>query len=67
MAHFDVREICNIMSEIRDTVNGLNAHIAERPSRPLARGISPRAAHRTGREPLDLSGSCHRTKAAAFH
>src|SRR5215813_5299118 len=32
-----------------------------------ARGISPRAAHRTGREPLDSSGSCHRTKAAAFH
>src|ERR1035441_6863353 len=31
-----------------------------------ARGISPRAAHRTGRKPLDLSGSCHRMKAAAF-
>jgi hypothetical protein len=32
-----------------------------------ARGISPRAAHRTGHKPLDLSGSCHRMKAAAFH
>src|SRR5262245_63784050 len=33
----------------------------------LARGISPRAPHRTGLKPLDLSGSCHRSKAAAFH
>jgi hypothetical protein len=33
----------------------------------LARGISPRAPHRSGREPLDSSGSCHPTKAAAFH
>jgi hypothetical protein len=24
-----------------------------------ARGISPRAAHRAGRESLDSSGSCH--------
>jgi len=32
-----------------------------------ARGISPRAAHRSRREPLDSSGSCHRAKAAAFH
>ena len=24
-----------------------------------APGVSPRAAHRTGREPLDSSGSCH--------
>jgi hypothetical protein len=24
-----------------------------------ALGVSPRAAHRTGREPLDSSGSCH--------
>ena len=31
-----------------------------------ARGISPRAAHRTGRKPLDLSGSCHSLKAVAF-
>jgi hypothetical protein len=29
-------------------------------------GISPRAAHRSGREPLDSSGSCHQEKAAAF-
>src|SRR5215469_15231268 len=36
------------------------AHFAE-----SARGIAPRAAHRTGREPLDSSGSCHRLKAAA--
>ena len=27
---------------------------------------SPRAAHRSGREPLDSSGSCHPEKAAAF-
>src|SRR5450631_3139461 len=32
-----------------------------------AQGISPRAAHRTGLEPLDSSGSCHPLKAAAFH
>jgi hypothetical protein len=31
-----------------------------------ARGISPRAAHRSGHESLDSSGSCHRMKAAAF-
>src|SRR5215831_15298625 len=30
------------------------------------RGVSPRGAHRSGREPLDSSGSCHRVKAAAF-
>jgi hypothetical protein len=30
-----------------------------------ARGISPRAAHRSVRKPLDLYGSCHRTTAAA--
>jgi hypothetical protein len=30
-------------------------------------GISPRASHRSGLEPLDSSGSCHRTKAAAFY
>jgi hypothetical protein len=32
-----------------------------------ARGISPRAAHRSGRGTLASSGSCHRAKAAAFH
>jgi hypothetical protein len=37
------------------------AHNAE-----SARGISPRAAHRSGRESLDSSGSCHPPKAAAF-
>ena len=31
-----------------------------------ARGISPRAAHRSGCESLDSSGSCHPPKAAAF-
>jgi len=31
-----------------------------------ARGSSPRASHRTIRKPLDLYGSCHRAKAAAF-
>src|ERR1700741_3588604 len=37
------------------------AHNAE-----SARGIAPRAAHRSGRESLDSSGSCHPAKAAAF-
>jgi len=37
------------------------AHNAE-----SARGVSPRAAHRSGRESLDSSGSCHPPKAAAF-
>src|ERR1035437_903175 len=27
-----------------------------------ALGVSPRAAHRTGREPLDSSGSCHQSE-----
>ena len=31
-----------------------------------ARGISRRAPHRTGLDTLASSGSCHRTKAAAF-
>jgi hypothetical protein len=31
-----------------------------------ARGIAPRAAHRSGRESLDSSGSCHPSKAAAW-
>jgi hypothetical protein len=31
-----------------------------------ARGLSPRAPHGTERKPLDLFGSCHRAKAAAF-
>src|SRR4249920_621468 len=37
------------------------------PSAELARGISPRAAHRTGLESLDSSGSCHPQKTAVFH
>src|SRR6516164_8784654 len=31
-----------------------------------ARGVSPRAAHRSGRDTPASSGSCHRTKTAAF-
>jgi hypothetical protein len=31
-----------------------------------ARGISPRAPHRSGLDTLASSGSCHRSKAAAF-
>ena len=31
-----------------------------------ARGVSPRAAHRSGLDTLASSGSCHRVKAAAF-
>jgi len=31
-----------------------------------ARGVSPRAAHRTGLETLASSGSCHSTKTAVF-
>src|SRR5712671_2772286 len=34
------------------------------PSRPGE--FHPEAPHRSGREPLDSSGSCHRAKAAAF-
>jgi hypothetical protein len=32
-----------------------------------ARGISLRASHRSGLDTLASSGSCHRTKTAAFH
>src|SRR5450755_2449243 len=45
---------------------GVAASLPKPVSAESARGISPRAAHRTGRKPLDLSGSCHRMKAAAF-
>ena len=54
----------NADSKRRFTV-GVGIRIAHNAE--SARGISPRAAHRTGRKPLDLSGSRHRTKAAAFH
>ena len=40
---------------------GYRPHFAE-----SARGIAPRAAHRTVRKPLDLHGSYDREKAAAF-
>jgi Resolvase, N terminal domain len=33
---------------------------------PSSPGDLPRGPHRSGREPLDSSGSCHRLKAAAF-
>jgi hypothetical protein len=36
------------------------------PIAESARGIAPRAAHRSGLDTLASSGSCHRTKAAAF-
>src|SRR5262252_483630 len=38
------------------------------PSRfiPALSGISPRAPHRSGLEPLDSSGSCHQLRAAAL-
>ena len=36
------------------------------PDAESARGVSPRAAHRSGHEPLDSSGSCHPPKTAAF-
>jgi hypothetical protein len=42
------------------------SHERRRAVAESARGISPRAAHRTVRKPLDLYGSCHRMKAAAF-
>src|SRR6516225_5974191 len=35
------------------------------PPTEWARGVSPRAAHRSGLDTLASSGSCHRTKAAA--
>src|SRR6516162_359001 len=35
------------------------------PRAESARGVSPRAAHRSGLDTLASSGSCHRTKAAA--
>jgi len=37
------------------------------PEAESARGISPRAAHRSVLEPLDSHGSCHPLKAAALH
>src|SRR3984893_5533509 len=37
-----------------------------RASAEWARGISPRASHRSGLDTLASSGSCHRAKAAAF-
>src|SRR3982075_2784086 len=40
------------------------AHLPDR--RRGARGIAPRAPHRSGLDTLASSGSCHRTKAAAF-
>ncbi len=50
------------MSSGRLFLNGLHACITAES----ARGISPRAAHRSVLEPLDSHGSCHPLKAAAF-
>jgi hypothetical protein len=48
-----------------------NSHITSSQSRLLIagwpRGISPRGSHRSGREPLDSSGSCHPRKTTVFH
>ena len=47
--------------------NGTFQYLTGLPSfAESARGISPRAAHRSGLESLDSSGSCHPVKAAAF-
>ena len=53
---------------MRSPLSTLPAGIRSRRFRNAAesaRGISPRAAHRSGRDTLASSGSCHRTKAAA--
>jgi hypothetical protein len=50
----------------RQTRNSMVKFKVENADAESARGISPRAAHRTGRKPLDLFGSCHPMKAAAF-
>src|ERR1019366_3745284 len=44
----------------------LFAAVHESGSAEEARGISPRASHRSGLDTLASSGSCHRLKAAAF-
>src|SRR5260370_5861682 len=47
----------------------LGEHLGRMPQNRAAaesaRGVSPRAAHRSGLDTLASSGSCHRTKAAA--
>jgi len=58
---------CESGRESGATISPLN----QQPSRPgesaeWRRGISPRRSHRSGRKPLDLSGSCHPMKASAF-
>src|SRR6201984_2829994 len=47
---------------LADEVRYIQRHAANAES---ARGVSPRAAHRSGLDTLASSGSCHRTKAAA--
>jgi short chain dehydrogenase len=54
--------LINNASSPHPTGEGMAGWFAESP-----RGISPRGAHRSGRKPLDLSGSCHRLEAAASH
>jgi len=55
-----------VLEENRTRQRGTWEVAATAGSAESARGISPRAAHRTVRKPLDLYGSCHRAKAAAF-
>ena len=58
-----------------DRLSSLSGHSGHEPifsaqrsvaNAESAQGISPRAAHRSGRDTLVSSGSCHRAKAAAF-
>src|SRR6267378_5739282 len=58
------RFACAHLSHPYDVINvtPFNHDVAE-----SARGVSPRAAHRSGLDTLASSGSCHRTKAAASH
>ena len=54
---------------LKPTISGVHDMPVSRRGRVTvaesARGISPRAAHRTVREPLDSHGSCHPWRAAA--
>ena len=49
------------IAQALQVVTTIDRHVAG-----SARGISPRAAHRSGREPLDSSGSCHPEEPAGF-
>src|SRR5215471_2693901 len=67
--HDDVEGMCAGDDHGRDAGGRRATELSPKESgcAESAQGISPRAAHRSGREPLDSSGSCHRMKAAAFH